>query len=227
MTALASPDDQRTTLNLTDETIEHSIIIEAMLDLIYDLEVISLHRVTAVIYLINLADKWEIASIKTIIEQQVERAFYLRAHCAFGLFRIAIELEAYGLAADIIERYDQSIDSPPRPPGQDRELSPRLFDERACIPCGLNDTCYIHEIDTMPYSAFIQLPPKVSWALLRASWNWDPRGAHYRNRTAQSNSHVRHRRKSMAMTFKHVMDPVRWPGIGVRIPYPQEDPEFW
>jgi hypothetical protein len=84
--------DHRESLVFTDDALEHSTIIEALLDIIYYHKVLSLDRATLIVYLIKLADKWDIPLVNESIKDQIKNSFYERCHHPFHLFQIAVEL---------------------------------------------------------------------------------------------------------------------------------------
>lgn len=210
MISLARDANQREKLIITDEILEHSLVITSLLDIIYDNKVLPLRQVPRVIYLLRLADKWEIPMISRLILDQLRQAFYESSHHAFDLFRIAVELRDYDLASKLIGVYDQApnaIDEKPHmlqvgrlPAAQYDQMAPRLL--TGFIKVVLDD------VYSMPYAAFIALPPKVSWALLRATWFWDPTGRLPPTDMKDA------RRVSIAATFRHIMDPESYPDYG-------------
>jgi hypothetical protein len=167
MISLAKDAKQREKLVLTDEILEHSLIITALLDVIYDNKVLPLRQVPRVIYLLRLADKWEIPMIRRLILDQLRQAFYESSCHAFDLFRIAVESRDYDLASRLIGQYDQAPNATDRwphlvqvgclPPPRHDQLAPRLPTNPRFV--------VLDDLQGMPYAAFIDLPPKVSWAL--------------------------------------------------------------
>jgi hypothetical protein len=93
MLGVAQSIDQRGPLDLTDEFVEHSLVIKATLDILYDQEITSFKDDKPYHHVIEFARKYDMSSIlKTISNQlRVHATSPDKAHC-LRLLRIAIDL---------------------------------------------------------------------------------------------------------------------------------------
>jgi hypothetical protein len=197
MLGVAQSIDQRGPLDLTDEFVEHSLVIKATLDVLYDQEITSFKDDKLYHHVIEFARKYDMSSIlKTISNQlRVHATSPDKAHC-LRLLRIAIDLGECDLMTAIVratcghvwptyEKPDPSpfqfglgrrSDTKPTP-------LPKKRDDRSIFPTkGLSlpspnvstaSKEYIEggkafDLGTWPYPEFAALPPPLAWALLRA-----------------------------------------------------------
>lgn len=213
MVPLAQSPDQRTCMPLTDETIETSSVISALLDILHDSISPPLKEVQRIAHLVTLADKWEIPLVNRLIKSEIERSFYATEEAPFDLLMVACQLGEYGLAGDIIERYADvpfrqisessrsrsEYDPSPTRTGAFRLPSQKKFrpniPQEPCVPTNVP-----YRITSCEYKTFILLPKEISWALLRAEWCWDPR----RSRAEGTDEFADHR-TSIAETFRYIL----------------------
>jgi hypothetical protein len=191
---------------LTDEIIETSPVISALLDILHDSISPLLIDVQLIANLITLADKWEIPSVNRLIKIEIERSFYATEEAPFDILMVAYHLGEYGLAGDIIERYEvesfrRKLESSEPDPSQRwpyplprqkkfRPNGPNQSHMRADVP---------YRITSCEYKTFSLLPKEISWALLRAEWCWDPRRS-----MAEDTDELADRRTSIAKTFRYI-----------------------
>jgi hypothetical protein len=191
---------------LTDETIETSSVVSALLDILHDSIPPPFKEVQLIANLITLADKWEIPSVNRLIKSEIERSFYATEEAPFDILMVAYHLGEYGLAGDIIERYEvesfrRKLESSEPDPSQrwpyplprQKKFRPNIRQE----PC--DPTNVPHRITSCEYKTFSLLPKEISWALLRAEWCWDPRRS-----MAEGTDELADRRTSIAKTFRYI-----------------------
>jgi hypothetical protein len=89
--------DHRESLVFTDDALEHSTIIEALLDIIYYHKVLSLDRATLIVYLIKLADKWDIPLVNESIKDQIKNSLTsaVITHSTFSRSLSSFEITAW------------------------------------------------------------------------------------------------------------------------------------
>jgi hypothetical protein len=195
MLGVAQSIDQKGPLDLTDEFVEHSLVIKATL---YDQEITSFKDDKLFHHVIEFARKYDISSIlKTISNQlRVHATSPDKAHC-LRLLRIAIDLGECDLMTAIVRATCGHV----WPTYEKPELSPFQFElgrrrsnsKRTPLPKTREDQSifppkslslpppnvstaskeYIEggkafDLGTWPYPEFAALPPPLAWALLRA-----------------------------------------------------------
>jgi hypothetical protein len=203
MLALDIIDVTPQTINFTDELREHSYVIEAILDIIYNFKTPSLRHHTIILHLLDLAEKWGIQVVHQMIRKDLEAAFYGTDVEHFSLFLIAIRLQDYALASAFIERsqVDLEDESPLGDyvdPSPSRHL-PSYYDKYLSH---IDDPMLFAELDnisTARYHDFVSLPPKIAWALQKAALMWD-HGVYDDTKKKAS------RRKAVAENFRRIVD---------------------
>jgi len=98
---------------LADPTVEHSLVISALLNIIYRYQVPPLSQTAVILYLIDLATKWEMDIVHVVIRRHLEAAFFAQNVHSLGLFTIAIKLQAIDVASKVIELEKTMTDSRP------------------------------------------------------------------------------------------------------------------
>jgi hypothetical protein len=193
-------------MSLTDETLETSPVISAVLDILHDSIPPLLKDVHLIANLITLADKWEIPLVNRLIKSEIERSFYATEEAPFDLLMVACQLGEYSLAGDIIERYEVESfrrkveSSEPDPSKRWPYPLPRQKKFRANGPKQSPFPADVpYRITLCEYKTFILLPKAISWALLRAEWCWDPRRS-----TAEGKDELADRRRSIAETIRYI-----------------------
>jgi hypothetical protein len=197
---------------LTDPCLEHSSTVKAMLDVIYRYETPPLHKTTLILYLIDLADKWDVPLVHKVLKTKLEAAFFRTTAYNFELFLLAIKLNEIHIAAALIER-KETADGHEHDWSSSYKLPPcRYYDRFA--PGTWRDVSFIprlYHIESCEYHYFIQLPPKIAWALQRASMMWDHGlvDGFYLTKFPPERQELR--KKSIAEHFRRIMDPkCRW-----------------
>lgn len=185
-----------------DRELENQSIMDALLDVIYKYELPPLYKTTTILYLIDLADKWDVKLVHRIVKKNLEASFWIAATRNFDLFLIAIKLKEYELAAAFIDRAEsaamqyvpqypiQAYDRQAPRPRKDHRIHTRLYD-----------------INTCNYEDFIQLPPRVAWALQKATLMWDHGSVDDYKLKNCNKERLAARRKYIAQSFRRIMDP--------------------
>lgn len=176
-------------LVFTDLRLESSSVISALLDLLYDHEMPSFYNPTLIQDLIDFADKWEIGVIHKFVRKELIASMGLDDESSCDRFLIAIKLNDLHLAARIIEISD------------DHYVLGVLI--------GTNKGSWSDiDIDTFDfnpceYEEFVNVPPKVAWALQRAAMMWDHG---FGTSTKMKDDTSRHR-QMIGENFHRIMDP--------------------
>jgi len=156
---------------LADPTMEHSLVISALLNIIYRYQVPPLSQTAVILYLIDLATKWEMDIVHVVIRRHLEAAFFAQNVHSLGLFTIAIKLQAIDVASKVIELEKTMTDSRPVRRSTHPYLPTQTYDRRGSDSTSASayvivDLANITEVERLD---FIQLPPKIAWALQRAA----------------------------------------------------------
>jgi len=199
-------------LAFTDPVLEHSTTIESLLNVIYRYQLPPLQRKISILYLLDLADKWDVPVVFEVVRKHLQAAFHTIAYGQFDLFLIAIKLKDYALAAAFIPHHK------PHGWNSDDWLSdiaygsqvhpPQVYDRR---PSGWIDEDgtepMLWHIESCDYSYFIQLPPRVAWALHKATAMWDHGLFDGYWIDDWDTERIERRKKSIAESFRRIMDP--------------------
>jgi hypothetical protein len=200
-------------LELTDEVLEHSVVAGPLLEVIYNFEVPPLNEVTQILYLIDLADKWDVPIVHKVIKKNLESSWYASSGRNFDLFLIAVKLKEYGIASEFIHRDEvRSLKTNcyywDRYPYSYNNFPPVQVYGKRCDGRWNDETItQLYNIAFCCYRDFIQIPPHVAWALQRATVMWD-HGLHdgYILHDCDE-SRVLQRKKFIAENFRRIMDP--------------------
>jgi hypothetical protein len=182
MVGIAQSDSQRDPINLTDKRIEHSLVVEATLDILYNHEIISFANDMAYCCVVDFARKWDMAIVLKTISMQ------LRLHCItpqsgnrpLGLLRIAIALGETEPITTII-RYSCGKTWPAASGRSERQQGDHLPYKPPSLPrpmlsdgtSGFLKGAPIFDLGGWPYTKFADLPTPLVWALLRAGTTLD------------------------------------------------------
>jgi len=102
----------------------------------------------------------------------------MKVPCGIDLFLIAISLEDYNLAARVLLRQKDSVDPIEKRP-LDHFPPSQIWDRTLLEPTlGLEtnkdtNTIRLYSLASCQYRDFIKFPPRVAWALQRASTIWE------------------------------------------------------
>jgi hypothetical protein len=177
MIGTAQSNSQRDPIDLTDTFVELSLVIWAVLDILYDQEVITFGDENLYHHVIEFARKYDMGIIlKTISKEiRVHATSPDKGHDVLGLFRIAIDLGDYELMAAIV-RAKGSYAWPLLGKDQVPELGSLFPSKNLTLPKTLifgSAKEYVpgakaFDLGGWPYSTFAALPTPLAWAILRA-----------------------------------------------------------
>ena len=186
---LNSASTAQSSLVFTDPRLESSLVISALLRLLYDHTIPPLCDFFLVQDLVDLADKWEITVVDNLVRKELITSISLGHdhESPFELFMIAIKLNDMNLAARVMETRD----------GHDV----------LHVLIGRADMHWINifttDLDDWEYQQFTKIPPKVAWALQRAAMMWD----HGYGTTTTSYVNMSRRQEAIGANFRRIMDP--------------------
>jgi len=186
---LNSASTARSPLVFADPRLESSLVISALLRLLYDHKIPPLYEFFLVQDLVDLADKWEITVVDDLVRKELITSISLGHdhESPFELFMIAIKLNDINLAARVIQTRD----------GHDV----------LHVLIGRADMHWINifttDLDDWEYQQFTKIPPKVSWALQRAAMMWD----HGYGTSTTSYLNMSRRQEAIGANFRRIMDP--------------------
>ena len=177
MLGIAQSNFQRDPIDLTDTFVELSLVVKAVLDILYDQEMISFKDDKLYHHVIEFARKYDMGIIlKTISKEvRVHATSPDKGHDVLGLFRVAIDLGDYDLMAAIV-RAKGSYAWPKSTKDQVPELGSLFPSKNLALPKPLitgSSKEYVpgakaFDIGGWPYSTFAALPTPLAWAILRA-----------------------------------------------------------
>jgi hypothetical protein len=176
-------------LPLFDTTLEHSSIIEIILDAIYLSEINGCKDITTAYRVINLAQKWECLHVLKLLKRDLalqSLALSLNGPRA-DHFRLALKLGDYHLMGLLFQRErDATVrlegvsglkqGSDGILPLRDEDVD-RLYDTPSTGFLGTSELqgdmtleSPMYELGGLGYTEFLRLPPTVVWALLRSTY---------------------------------------------------------
>jgi len=180
MINMAQLGTQRDPINLTDNYVEHSLVVHAILDIIYDREILSFKDDNIYHYVIEFARKWDIPTVLRTISKELlvhTHSLNMEKHLIKHL-RLALDLGESDLITTIIKSQKRQTWMAAGSGGFDLEendalpLPPKF--PTLPIPT-LNGTTrqYLEgaqafDLGGWPYSSFATLPTPFVWAMLRA-----------------------------------------------------------
>jgi hypothetical protein len=209
---LESPPNAGKRLELVDKLLEYGVVVGALLEVIYNFELPPLSEVTLILYLIDLAKKWDVPLVHNVIKKSLESSWYASSARNFDLFLIAVKLKEYGIASEFIDRDEVSSSTNhyrrrDQYPYQYYDFPPKQAYGRDGNDWDERGTTRLYNIAFSQHRDFIQIPPHVAWALQRATIMWD-HGLHdsYRLHDCDA-SRLLQRKKFIAENFRRIMDP--------------------
>jgi hypothetical protein len=165
---------RRDPIYLTDEKLEHSDVVETLLDIMYTLKTANID--TSVMFaVLDLAEKWDFDHVRHTIRRDL--SYHGSNEYMFHHFQLSTQFKDPSLIAsfvtrghDVIWDDDQScslIEYFAR-----QRLVRQVYDEPA--PDLLNQSDVVgsrmFEVGTWSYGNFLLTPPTVLWALSRATY---------------------------------------------------------
>ena len=207
------PLDTDKRLDLTDQILEHSVVVGALLEVIYNFELPPLSEATLVLRLIDLADKWDVPMVHRIVKKTLESSWYAFHASKLDLFLIAIKLKEYRIASELMTRENvaRSKDD------NDGNEYPYQYDDFPPVQIVYGRSCrgnwddrgwtQLHDIASSLYRDFIRIPPHVAWALQRATVMWDHGLQDSYMLMGCDDARRLQRKKFLAENFRRIMDP--------------------
>jgi len=183
MISLAQSRKQRDAIVLTDQWMECSRVVKRALGIIWTLEVGALdsYNTNTLLYVLDFAEKWDIPMIPKLMIKEIRRWLKLSQCPAFDLLQLSLKLKSNELSAEVIGtklrqswQANRKYTALSQPASLDRALDVVLLPNyRSEIIPSYHDPGHPSDGDTfdfgiMPHSFFLQLPPTVVWAMLRA-----------------------------------------------------------
>jgi hypothetical protein len=204
MVALASSSTQRDSVHLSHPAIEHSLVIERALDIIYtcdfDFKVVQTDS-NLVKLVIDFARKWEMPIITNIIRKELSRSKDDCRGTLLGHFLVALHLGDNELAvyfydiSSLLHRVTEAGSQELKGKrAMDDAKSSDLENEafkalqqhyhndhgRTGLPADhqlvASPAGQIYEFGTMPYREFLHIPSTVIWIILQAQWIGNAKG---------------------------------------------------
>lgn len=165
---------RRDPIYLTDERLEHSGVLEELLDIMYAFEMKKTSRLSYAV--IELAEKWDLAQVLLAIRQHLPLP---KSNInLFSRFQLSMKLKDASLIAGFPKRkshvtwLDSSAFSAIEDFRRKRLARRQVYDEAA--PALLNESYVggsrMFDAATWSHSSFLHTPPTVLWALLRATY---------------------------------------------------------
>jgi len=181
MISIAQSSSQRDIIHLTDEFVEHSKVIKATLDILYDREVTSFRNERLYQHVIEFARKWEIPVVlKTISKELRLQANYPKAFkLIIRMFRLAINLGEHDVIIAVIKAWSgkswgtntsSSSTSDSIPDNSFFPATTPTLPEPTIEGALLKyiEGAPIFELGGWPFATFSELPLPLIWAILRA-----------------------------------------------------------
>lgn len=178
--SIAQSPSQRDPIILTDLLIEHSWILESLLDAVYELEVTCLNDYRRARAVVDLAEKWCFGHVLKLIKQHFEHGKCNGSRLSSDRLAFALVLKDQSQANACVEAWRArrwGVGKAAVRPGDLEALfkasEPYLYDEPVRYLLGHNAIVGAQSFDlgTWGYRKFLQLRPSVVWAILRARQN--------------------------------------------------------
>jgi len=177
----SGPDPKRAAIELSDPMLEHSWVLEPLLDIVYtgDTSLIDEMRRTRLV--LDLADKWEFGQARALIHGAVSTrvlteagGWSIKANLSLCIRLKDPKLVAACIRAHRNETWSTSRSKKPEPnlaPPFSNDSLRRSYD--GCAP-GLKkirslQSTQVLDLGTWAYMNFLQIPPTIVWAMLRAT----------------------------------------------------------
>jgi len=175
--SIAQSPSQRDPIILTDLLIEHSWILESLLDAVYELEVTCLNDYRRARAVVDLAEKWCFGHVVKLIKQHFQLGKCDGSGMSSERLAFALALKDQVQANACLEAWHASRwsagEAAVRPGDLGillRASEPYLYDEPVPDLLGYSTIigAEIFDLGTWDYRLFLQLRPSAIWAILRA-----------------------------------------------------------
>jgi hypothetical protein len=176
MLGIAQSTDQRDPITLSDPHVEHSIVIRATLDILYDHEIESFMDDKLYHHVIEFAQKWDMPIIsRTIVTEFRSHANTPKMFSTINpMFRLSVDIGDHDLIAAMVRSCHgnkwlaagvEPADSSPHLPPLKLALDDPIVNFEA--ERYLKGAPVFH-LGGWPYAKFAALPTPLAWAILRA-----------------------------------------------------------
>lgn len=175
MFSLASTKEQRGEVVMVDKTIEHSLVIGAVLDIIHDLRVSASHIKDCHLlsYVIDFANKWEFTKVPQIISQGLISSMTDSNPNVEGILRLAVRVHDHEIVAKIIATY--GADPWGRYSRSTSDTSPSRSIPRSgnvanvsLVPVAKPVFGDVADLGGMDWATYRELSPEITWAWANA-----------------------------------------------------------
>lgn len=173
MIGLAKSSSQRDPITLSHQYVEHSLVVRAALDIIYDREITSFDERNTLLYVIEFARKWDISVITKVMMKEIKLQCSVSKNL-ITMFFIAIELADHDTTATVVKTMstgywgDVTIRAPPDsdilPYGSITMLEPCPDALDGAMVRGTS----IADLGGWSWNLFSETPKPILWAMLRA-----------------------------------------------------------
>jgi len=175
MLSMPSSTAQRDAIRLSDEMLEHSWVLEALLGIVYTSDLKFLAKIDRAYLVIDLADKWDFVHIRPAVHGAMGRDTYNKS--TSSRFEMALKLKDAKLAASWIRSHHNvswtqasTDNSNNLDPFTGVDVSPDFEDRAPALQdCLAMPGERVFDIGTWAYWRFLKLSPTTAWALLRAT----------------------------------------------------------
>jgi len=172
-------DPKRAPIELSDPMLEHSWALEPLLDIVYTMDTSLIDELRRTYLVLDLADKWEFVQARALIHAAVSTRVLTKARSIKATLSLCIRLKDPKLVAACIRAYRNETWSVPHPTKPDPDLDllfskdsiRQNYDERAPNLANFASLkgAKVLDLGTWRYTSFLQIPPTIVWAMLRAT----------------------------------------------------------
>jgi hypothetical protein len=178
MLSMPIPTAKRDAIHLTDVMLEYSGVLEALLGVVYSLDMKFVQDIVRASLVLDLAEKWDFLHVRPLISGKVlQSTFSANNTPVADEFELSLKLRDPKLAsAVLLEHFDIRWAVPSEEQEDSLPFSScdvqRRYDERS--PDLNNAFQYgsvgekIFELGTWGYDRFLRTPPTAVWSLLHA-----------------------------------------------------------
>jgi len=177
MLSMPSSTAQRDAIHLSDEMLEYSWVLEALLGVVYSLDMKFVEGIVRASLVLDLAEKWDFLHVRPLISGKVLQSTFIADNPLADEFELSLKLRDPKLAsAVLLEHFDICWAGPSE---EQEDSSPfsssdvqRRYDE--CSPNLNNAFQYgsigerLFDLGTWGYDRFLRTPPTAIWSLLHA-----------------------------------------------------------
>lgn len=108
MIGLAKSSSQRDPITLSHQYVEHSLVVSAAFDIIYDREINSFSHRNTLFHVVEFARNWDIPVIFKVMLKEIELQCPGSQYC-FTMFSLAIELDDPDTIAMVVKQMSSGL----------------------------------------------------------------------------------------------------------------------